>query len=78
MDYNLPLILKGHNFINCSKTIAINSYGDIFKVGDFVKHLDPDAGQTDIIGFSIDENYSAIKVDTVLGYAYIDFIQHIN
>lgn len=69
--------IKGYNFINVSKNMAINSYGDVFKLGEHVKHQDPEAGTTFITKFSVDDEYGEIVAHTELGIANIDFISHV-
>jgi len=68
--------LLKQNFISTNKSAAINSYGDVFTIGNIVIHDDGTAGEATITGFEIDDEYNEVKVFTTSGYAHVDFISH--
>lgn len=69
---------KGHSFINASGDIAMNSKGEVFKLGDKVTFTTCNgAGDATITGFSLDEVHNMIKVHIEKGFAHISFISHV-
>jgi len=68
--------LLKQNFISTNKSTAINSYSQVFTIGDVVIHDDGTAGEATITGFEIDDEYNEVKVFTTSGYAHVDFISH--
>lgn len=69
--------LKNQNFISVDGKTVINSYGNVFKVGDTVKHEDSEAGTITIQKFEPVIERNEIRVLTDKGYAHIDFINHV-
>lgn len=65
---------KRRNFLSVDKFMAINSYGEYFKVGETVMHEDKSAGEALILSFELDEDRNEVKVNTDQGYAYVDFL----
>lgn len=68
----------GRNFLSVDKQISINSYGDMFYVGDVVKHDDDEAGIGTIESFEIDESTIEVRAITEKGWAHVDFISKEN
>lgn len=67
------------NFISADKTIARDSYGQFFKVGELVKHEDGNVEAASIISFQINEESEEIKVYLDNGkWAHLDFLIKIN
>jgi len=62
------------NFINADKTIARNSYGGFFKIGDKVEHEGANDGGAIISSFEVDETSNEIKAHTDKGWSHLDFI----
>ncbi len=62
------------NFISTDKTLARDSYGEYFKVGEVVEHEDDTVGSATILSFEIDEEYNEVKVITDKGWAHLDFL----
>lgn len=62
------------NYISVDSMTAINSYGEIFSVGDVVKHESEGDTTAIIESFYIDIEYNEIKAKTNLGTCHIDFI----
>ena len=71
---NMENISKRQNFISVDNNTVMNSYGNIFTVGEVVRHEDKEAGFATILSFEprIDEN--EITVHTNKGFAHIDFL----
>lgn len=66
------------NFLGADKTVAINSYGEYFKVGDEVSHDGAPNDETAIIeSFEFDEETVEVKANTTRGHCHIDFISKI-
>jgi hypothetical protein len=70
--------ILGNNYIAANKQSAINTTGEILKVGDVVGHQDLTVGLARIDSFEIDEETAEIKANTEKGYAHIDFIHIVN
>lgn len=69
----------GENTINSTKTVGIDSYGNIYEIGDKVTHdgaVDPNQVGT-ISMFSRDEESEEIKAHTEHGWAHLDFIEKV-
>jgi hypothetical protein len=66
--------MLGNNFISVDRQQAMNSYGQVFSVGDYVKHDDKRSGEAKILSFEVDEESNEIKSHTDKGEAHIDFI----
>jgi len=64
----------GINMMSADGRVAINSYGEIFTIGDMTYHDDKDAGCAEITSFSFDVESNEVKADTEKGWAHIDFI----
>ena len=70
--------LRRRNFISADRKCALNSFDELFTIGELVGHQDDEAGTATIEGFDIDDHYAEVKVLTDKGYAHIDFIHKIN
>jgi hypothetical protein len=69
--------IERRNFISCDSSVARNSYGEYFSVGEEVSHDDETVGSAYITGFEIDDAYNEVKVLTSKGYAHLDFLRKI-
>jgi len=77
----LPNIISMHvpqkdrgNFMSTDKTIAINSYGDVFQVGEDVGN-DINDEVAEIISFEFDTESNEVLAKTNLGTRHIDFLE---
>lgn len=61
------------NFISVDSTIARDSYGSYFKIGDEVGHEGSNDFAT-ILSFEIDKESQEVKVNTSKGHCHLDFI----
>ena len=63
------------NFLNWNLTVAINSYGELFKIGDVVCHEGSEIENetATIKRFEIDAESEEVKAYTDKGHAHIDF-----
>lgn len=66
--------LKQQNFISVDEKTVINSYGEVFTIGEIVKHDDDDAGDATILRFETVIDRNEIRVHTDKGYAHVDFL----
>ena len=70
---------KKQNFINTTNDTAINSYGELFSIGDNVGHEDKSIDENATIqSFEIDKESEEVKAITDKGYAHIDFIHKLD
>lgn len=62
------------DYLSVDKTKAISAHGEIFTVGDLVKHDDKEAGTATIQSFAFDYESNDIVANTEKGSARICFI----
>lgn len=66
------------DFLSLCNTVAIDSTGIVFRVGDKVKHEGADPNEVgEILEFFIDEEYGEIGVNTTLGVCHLNYIYHV-
>ena len=76
--YNNNNLSHRCNFINPTKTMAISSYGEVFKIGAHVAHEDKNAPNAIIESFEVDEESNEIIAFTDKGYCHIDFMYNLH
>lgn len=62
------------NFISIDLNTAINSYGEVFFVGETVGHEDRKAGTAKILSFQPDNASNEVTAVTDKGTAHINFL----
>ena len=62
------------NFISTNKKEVINSYGDLYSVGEVVAHESKDSGVATIVSFELIELENEIRAHTTKGYCRIDYL----
>jgi hypothetical protein len=62
------------NFISVDEKTVINSYGEVFTIGEVVKHEGNGSETAVILGFTPIPDRNEIRVYTDKGYAHIDFL----
>lgn len=65
---------RKQNFISVDKQTVINSYDEVYTVGETVLHEDKEAGNATILSFEPSESKNEVIVNTDKGYAHIDFL----
>jgi len=79
--YNSENVDHRYNFLNTDRTVAINSYGEVFKIGAVVGNEDTmtiQPGESAVIqSFQIDKKTEEVKAFTSNGWAHIDFIYNL-
>jgi hypothetical protein len=77
-EEELDIKYRHHNFISADKTRAINSYGEVFSIGDHVTHDGDDKINIGTItSFYVDPDMLEVKITSSKGYAAIDFLTHV-
>lgn len=76
--YNNNNLSHRCNFINPTRTMAISSYGEVFKIGAHVGHEDKNAPNAVIESFDVDEESNEIIAFTDKGYCHIDFMYNLH
>jgi hypothetical protein len=66
--------LKQQNFLSVDQKTAINSYGEVFTIGDEVEHDDEEAGCSIITSFMPNKRLNEVSAFTPKGMAHIDFL----
>lgn len=77
-QYNRNNLSHRCNFINALETMAINSYGEVFKIGAQVGHEDKNAPNATIESFDVDKESNEIIAFTDKGFCHIDFMYNLH
>lgn len=77
-QYNRNNLSHRCNFINALETMAINSYGEVFKIGSQVGHEDKNAPNATIESFEVDKESNEIIAFTDKGFCHIDFMYNLH
>lgn len=77
-QYNSNNLSHRCNFINALETMAINSYGEVFKIGAQVGHEDKNAPNATIESFDVDKESNEIIAFTDKGFCHIDFMYNLH
>ena len=74
---NFNEINNRKDFLSVDEQTAISAHGEIFNIGDLVRHQDTEVGNATIQSFELDKQSNDVRANTEKGWARICFISKI-